>query len=196
MPVHPEAVPGRPEAVRWVVPAGLLGFVGEPAQLPGPLAALVADGPIARLEVEPAGVLIDLRPEADWAQAGESVRAALQQALAHPEAWYPPRDVASPADERLAAAARQVLAGEVGEYARSHGGALEVVAAHDGVVEVRLEGTCEGCPAAGRTLEERVLVGVRRLDPSVRSVVARRVAPASEPSGRRLLPLWPRVRGA
>lgn len=199
VPVHAEAVPGVPQRVRWVVPAGVLGFVGEPAAVPAPLAALVEEGLLASVVVDPAAVLLDLAEGHSWAAAGARVRDALQAALADPSGWTPPPTTAgvSSADERLAAAARQVLAGEVGEYARSHGGRLEVLAAHDGVVEVTLEGTCDGCPAAGRTLDDRVLVAVRALDPSVREIVSRRVAagPASPAAAgaRRLLPL--RLRG-
>ncbi|WP_370240543.1 NifU family protein [Aeromicrobium sp.] len=203
IPVHAEAVPGRPERVRWVVPARLLAFVGEPVAVPSALAGLVDDGVVARIEVAPAAVLIDLAAERTWAEGADRVRAALQQGLAAPGEWHPPLEQAEPAAAaraHLGAAARAVVAGEVGDYARSHGGSLEVVAVHDGVVDVALHGTCDGCPAAGRTLEERVLVGVRALDPSVREVRSVReggqassttaldAGPAGA-GGRRLLPM-------
>ncbi|WP_370248024.1 NifU family protein [Nocardioides sp.] len=188
VPIHAEAVPGDPTTVRWVVPAGRLGFVGSPAVVPAPLAGLLDDGVVSQLEVEPAAVLVTLAPPHVWAVEGDRVRTALQTALADPAGWRAPAGVT--AADRLAAAARQVLAGEVGDYARSHGGRLELVAVHDGEVEIALHGTCDGCPAAGRTLEDRVLTALRRLDPSVRRVVS--AAPPEPAPGRRRLPLRPR----
>lgn len=38
-------------------------------------------------------------------------------------------------------------------YLASHGGAVQVVRIKDGVVHLRLEGTCKGCPASQATLE-------------------------------------------
>lgn len=203
VPVHAEAVPGRPERVRWVVPARLLAFVGEPTAVPSALAELVRESVVARIEVVPAAVLVDLAAGRTWAEDADRVRAALQQGLAVPEQWRPPAEQAEPAAAaraHLGAAARAVVAGEVGDYARSHGGSLEVVDVHDGVVDVALHGTCDGCPAAGRTLEDRVLVAVRALDPSVREVRSlREGGPASSAAGgavgpaaaggRRLLPV-------
>lgn len=189
VPVHAEAVPGEPGRARWVVPVGLLPFVGVPLAMPEPLLLLVAEGVVERLEVQPGAVVVDLAEGRTWAAEGDAVRTALQQALADPDAWQSPED-ASP-ETALAAAVRSVLDGEVGDYARSHGGSLELVAVHDGVVDIALHGTCDGCPAAGRTLEDRVLAGVRALDPEVRAVrsVTEHREPAAGPGGRRLLPV-------
>ncbi|MBZ5734111.1 NifU family protein [Nocardioides sp. TRM66260-LWL] len=188
-PVHAEAVPGRPSCARWVVPPGSLRLVGVPERVPAPLARLLDEGLLVHVEVEPAAVLLELAPAHTWAASGDVVRGALQDALTDPEGWVP-ADGDDPAREHLAAAAREVLAGEVGAYARSHGGSLELVAVHDGVVDVELRGTCDGCPAAGRTLEDRVLTAIRSLDPSVTAVRSVRPdAPSDRAGGRRLLPL-------
>ncbi|MDP9401575.1 MAG: NifU family protein [Actinomycetota bacterium] len=56
-------------------------------------------------------------------------------------------------DER--AAAERAL-DEVRPYLRSHGGEVEVRDARDGVVRVRLTGTCSGCTASAITLTEGV----------------------------------------
>ena len=193
VPVHAEAVPQRPDLVRWAVPAGLLCFVGVPERVPPALARLMPSV-IASVEVVPAGVLLALADGPTWAEQGDGVRVALQEALADVEGWAPPAGVGEEqaADDLLAASARQVLAGEVGGYARSHGGSLDLVLAHDGRVEVALRGTCHGCPAAGHTHEQRVLTALRALVPDVREVVSAGPAAPDTPSaarGRRLLPL-------
>jgi Fe-S cluster biogenesis protein NfuA len=41
---------------------------------------------------------------------------------------------------------------QVRPLVESHGGALEVVSVIDGVVQVRMKGTCDGCPSSSATL--------------------------------------------
>lgn len=51
---------------------------------------------------------------------------------------------------------------EIRPVAVSHGGDIEVVRIDDGVVEVRLQGTCDGCPSAAATLTYGVEAALRR----------------------------------
>lgn len=51
---------------------------------------------------------------------------------------------------------------EIRPLAASHGGNIEVVGIVDGVVEVRLAGTCDGCPSASATLQHGVAEALRR----------------------------------
>ncbi len=53
-----------------------------------------------------------------------------------------------PLEERV----REALAG-VRPYLDSHGGDVELLAVEDGVVRLRLLGSCDGCPASASTLE-------------------------------------------
>lgn len=41
-------------------------------------------------------------------------------------------------------------------YLGSHGGGVEVLGVHDGVVRLRLEGTCHGCPSSTATLRSAI----------------------------------------
>ncbi|KAE8762461.1 NifU family protein, partial [Georgenia thermotolerans] len=59
-------------------------------------------------------------------------------------------------DARLRAAAEEVIAGPVGDLARSHGGRIELAEVRDGVVAVRMSGACHGCPAAAVTMHARL----------------------------------------
>ena len=75
-------------------------------------------------------------------------------------------------------------------YIHSHGGAVEVLAARDGVVRVRLSGACSGCTASAITLRHGVeealhdgLPGFRRLE------VEEDDAPAHPPPGPTLVQL-------
>lgn len=81
VPTHPEAVPGDPATVRWIVPAGLLGMVGPVGRCPAPLAALREDGDVRAIVAEPAALRLTLAPGRSWRADGARIRAALVDAL-------------------------------------------------------------------------------------------------------------------
>jgi Fe-S cluster biogenesis protein NfuA len=64
-------------------------------------------------------------------------------------------------DARLETTVRRLLNGPAGEVATAHGGGIELVDVHDGVVRIRLEGTCHGCPAAAFTVRGRLEAALR-----------------------------------
>lgn len=66
---------------------------------------------------------------------------------------------------------------EVRPLASSHGGAIEVVRIDDGVVEVRLGGTCDGCPSSAATLTYGVEDALRRHWVSFRRLEVTAAAP-------------------
>jgi len=176
VPIHPEVVPDDPDALRWVMPAGTLDFVGEPSALPAALQELYAAGVLAHaVTVEPTAVLLRISPGRTWRADGGGVRRVLQTALAEPDAWG--RPAGASADDLVRAAVEEVLAGEVGDFVRGHGGAIEVLAVSDGRVTIELGGACEGCPASGLTVKTRFEAAVRRRCPELREVVAREGAP-------------------
>lgn len=186
VPLHPEPVDGHPTAMRWVVSPGLLPFVGAVERVPDVLRALLDDGTLAPLEVEPTAVLTRLRPGRTWRREGARVRTALQGALALPEQWSP--TVAVSPDDVLRAVVHEVIDGEVGAYVRSHGGRIELLDVRDGHVRVRLNGACTHCPAARLTLGERFETAVRARYPGLRSVSSGEDASTPAAGGSRRLP--------
>ena len=71
---------------------------------------------------------------------------------------------------------------EVRPYVHSHGGELEVVSAVDGVVTLRMHGTCDGCTAADDTVAGRIEVALREHWVEFRRVVlTEATAPAHPP---------------
>ncbi|MFI1164421.1 NifU family protein [Streptomyces sp. NPDC020801] len=164
--MHPQPVPGRPDRLRWMIPAGTLTGTGPPAGVPAPLAALLADGTLTGVTVEPAAVVTVLGTDRHWTQEGPRVRTALHAALDDPTGWILPAGTGPRRDDALLyAAARDVLAGPVGDFARSHGGRIDLVDVRDGIVTVRLGGACNGCPAAWFTLHQRLERELRRHHP-------------------------------
>lgn len=69
------------------------------------------------------------------------------------------------------AAAEEALV-QVLPYVHSHGGDVEVLEAADGVVRVRMSGTCSGCTASAVTLTESIETALREHVPGFSHVEA------------------------
>lgn len=57
-------------------------------------------------------------------------------------------------------------------YLESHGGDVELLEVADGVVRLRLQGSCEGCPASAMTLKQAIEQAVLAAAPDVDAVEA------------------------
>jgi len=170
--IHAQPYAGRPDRLRWIVPAGVLTVIGPLTAVPAPLAALLTDGTLAEIVTEPTAVVTRLGPGHRWPIDGARVRTAIHAALDDPDGWIPARDADdNGADLLLRALVEDLLDRTVGPFARSHGGGVELVGVRDGIVTVRLAGACHGCPAARITLHQRLERELRRRYPALRTVV-------------------------
>jgi len=70
-------------------------------------------------------------------------------------------------EERVLGALR-----EVRPYLESHGGDVELVGVEEGVVRLRLNGSCEGCPSSAMTLKLAIEDAIHKAAPDVAEVVA------------------------
>lgn len=59
---------------------------------------------------------------------------------------------------------------KVRPYLESHGGGVEVVGVRDGVVRLRLKGSCDGCPASAMTLKLAVEEAILKKVPDVHAL--------------------------
>jgi Fe-S cluster biogenesis protein NfuA/nitrite reductase/ring-hydroxylating ferredoxin subunit len=57
-------------------------------------------------------------------------------------------------------------------YLGSHGGDVELIAVSDGIARVRMQGSCEGCPASAMTLKLAIEDAVLKAAPDVEGVEA------------------------
>lgn len=187
VPLHPEAVEGDRRELRWVVPAGTLTFVGAVSAVPADVQSLLDDGTLEQLTLEPTAIRTRLGADRSWRIEGDRVRTVLQRAASDAQHWVPAGDASIDAVIRMAV--QQVIAGEVGDYIRSHGGGVELLAVQDGAVEVRLNGACTHCPASEFTLTDRFEKAVREQCPRVGAITARMGEPARP--GPRWLTLMP-----
>jgi Fe-S cluster biogenesis protein NfuA/nitrite reductase/ring-hydroxylating ferredoxin subunit len=98
--------------------------------------------------------------------------------------------------EPLEARVRGALA-EVRPYLESHGGNVELVSIEEGVVNLRLEGSCSGCPSSSATLALAVEEAIRKAAPEVEEIKAEdeEEQPAGGPALLQLEPLAPRANG-
>jgi Fe-S cluster biogenesis protein NfuA len=69
---------------------------------------------------------------------------------------------------------------EVRPYLVAHGGGVELLAVDDGVVKLRLQGACNGCPSSALTLQTAVEDAIARAAPDVERIEAEG---ATAPSG-------------
>jgi len=67
---------------------------------------------------------------------------------------------------------------EVRPYLVAHGGGVELLRVEDGVVHLRLEGACNGCPSSALTLKTAVEEAIMRAAPDVERIEADGEAPS------------------
>ena len=73
-------------------------------------------------------------------------------------------------------------------YLESHGGDVEVLGISDGVLRLRLQGTCNGCPSSTLTLKSAIEEAIQKHAPDVEEIVAEgAVEPAQVPASSPLL---------
>jgi Fe-S cluster biogenesis protein NfuA len=66
----------------------------------------------------------------------------------------------------------RVALDEVRPFLGSHGGDVELVAVEDGIVRLRLQGSCSGCPSSTVTLKLAIERAIHAAAPDVRDIVA------------------------
>ncbi len=97
----------------------------------------------------------------------------------------------------LEARVREAL-DEVRPYLESHGGNVELLGLEDGVVRLRMQGSCSGCPSSAVTLKLAIEDAIHRLAPDVADIRAEDDAPQPEVGGLLQIELSPALaqRGA
>lgn len=184
IPIHATATTD-PQQLRWVIPPDRLPPAGTVRRAPGRLGALLDRGVIDEIVVGTGEVLITLSAGNRWREFGDDVRDALSDAVLDPAGW---RVEASDPTARLAAIAAELLAGQIGALAESHGGSIELVSVVGHTVTVRMLGACHGCAAASSTLHDRLQQELRRRAGQQVTVRTENFSPAM-PLGKRLLSL-------
>ncbi len=66
----------------------------------------------------------------------------------------------------LEARVRQAL-DKVAPYIHSHGGNVELASTEDGIVRLRLQGSCKGCPSSAMTLKQTIEEAIHEKAPDI-----------------------------
>jgi Fe-S cluster biogenesis protein NfuA len=69
----------------------------------------------------------------------------------------------------LDARVRQALE-KVAPYIHSHGGNVELVGTEDGIVRLRLQGSCKGCPSSAMTLKQTIEEAIHEKAPDIAGI--------------------------
>ena len=78
---------------------------------------------------------------------------------------------------------------KVRPYLRSHGGDVELIGFNNGVVKLRLSGSCKGCAGSTATLKTAVEQAIYEAAPEVTSVIADETTPAETQAAEGFVPL-------
>jgi Fe-S cluster biogenesis protein NfuA/nitrite reductase/ring-hydroxylating ferredoxin subunit len=70
---------------------------------------------------------------------------------------------------------------EVRPYLESHGGNVELLGVDEGVVRLRLQGSCSGCPSSSATLQLAIEDAIRKAAPDVEDIRAEGAVEAAPP---------------
>jgi len=70
---------------------------------------------------------------------------------------------------------------EVRPYMDSHGGGVELLGVEDGIVRLRMQGSCDGCPSSAMTLKLAIEDAIHKVAPDVESIEAEGAVPEPPP---------------
>ena len=144
------ARPIRDGGVRWAV-EGQFPQIGRLSDAPGELGSWLAEDRLRSVLVEANGLMVwpgRAAPQ-DWAQSAQDV---IAEALPLADQWQ----VEPAADGLLWTVADDVINGELASYIASHGGEVELIAAENGQLDLRLGGHCVDCSAKEVTMYARI----------------------------------------
>lgn len=161
--IHPQGIPGEPNAVRWVTDVDLP--VGLVTKAPGTVGPLLEYGVLSKIFVERGGVWTWLAPEQSLSEHGPRIRDAVAAAV-DLDGW----EISEGSAELLGHIAREVLEGELASYVASHGGHITVTGSTASTLTLDFGGACEDCPAAGSTLHDRIETTVKARYPMLERV--------------------------
>jgi Fe-S cluster biogenesis protein NfuA len=77
---------------------------------------------------------------------------------------------------------------KVRPYLRSHGGNVELLSIDDGMVRLRMQGSCHGCPSSAITIKTAIETAIYEAAPDVAGLA---VEGAAEPASSRMAQVFP-----
>jgi Fe-S cluster biogenesis protein NfuA len=178
--MHAERTP-NPDSIKWVLgqtltPDGVgAHFEEAPGPEVSPLAArLFAVDGVEGVFLASNFVTVTKRPQLEWTDIAQPIVDAIKATLSDGgEALGPAFEVQERGDEGdLVARIRRILDEEVRPAVAMDGGDIVFAGYHEGVVELYMQGSCQGCPSSTATLKLGIEARLREEIPEVQEVVA------------------------
>ncbi len=178
--MHAERTP-NPNSLKWVLGQRLVEgsasahFSEPPASDVSPLAARLfeIDG-VEVVFVSANFVTITKREDSEWTDLAQPIVDAIRSCLADGGSAlgpsFEPADASS--ESELVARIRRILDEEVRPAVAMDGGDIVFAGFRDGIVELRLHGSCSGCPSSTVTLKQGIETRLMQAIPEVQGVVA------------------------
>jgi len=179
--MHAERTP-NPHSIKWVLGVPVVpeevrgvGFQQAPDEAVSPLAArLFAVEGVSQVFFAANFVSVTKRPDLEWTQLAQPIVDAIKQVCenggsALGPAYEPGETVAS---DEVVARIMETLEQEIRPAVAMDGGDVVFVDYRDGVVELSMQGSCQGCPSASATLGTLIETRLRERIPEVQEVVA------------------------
>lgn len=178
MLLYTEITP-NPQSLKFVVPAefplldrGTWEGTAPSPEDPPLVQALWAIPGVKGLFFTRAFLTVTKSEEATWQALIPLVKEALRTHLPQGPLHNPQAPAEAPTAEGLEQQIRTILEEYVRPGIAMDGGDVELVEYRDGVVRLRLQGSCSGCPSSLYTLKAGIEALLTRLVPEVRSVEA------------------------
>jgi len=178
--MHAERTP-NPNSVKWVVSRPVaegvasVHFEEPPEAAVSPLAAAIfAVEGVSAVFLGPSFITVSKTDAAEWTELAPPIVAAIKEwaageAAALGPAFEPP---AAGDDEEVVTRIREILERDIQPFVAQDGGQIDFVGFRDGVVEVMLQGACQGCPSSTITLKMGIESRLKQDIPEVVEVVA------------------------
>lgn len=178
--LHAERTP-NPESIKWVLsepvaPDGVSASFKEPVEADvSPLAArLFAVDGVVGVFFAANFITTTKREDVEWNDIVESLAEAIKSSVKSKESALGPgfdADAAHPQGE-VVSRIRKVLDEEIRPSVAMDGGDVIFAGFENGVVEVYLQGACQGCPSASATLRFGIEARLKEEVPEVTSVIS------------------------
>ena len=163
--IHPQEVPGDPQAARWVVHTGTRGVVGRILTAPGPFGDLLQEGVISLALLETEGIWTWLALGNTWDDRSDEVGEAIAESLDY-DGWEIDGDCA----DLLRRIATDVIAGELAETIAAADTTVEVIENDAGWLLVDLGRIDARGPAASEELQQQIEMAIRERYPVLQEV--------------------------
>ena len=152
--------------------AGLRRFASPEDAQGSPLAeAILAIEGVTEVIVSGDTVTVVKDTPGQWQMTARAVGAAIRSALQQGGPVIVAKAAAADGDNALYEQVADIFETRINPMVASHGGRVDLIDVHDGVVLLRLGGGCQGCGMANVTLRQGIETTLRQMVPQVQGIM-------------------------